>query len=192
MNKILVIDHFDSFIYNLVHEFEKRDCETEVYRSNTGMEVINSAIDEYKPDLITLSPGPSHPKQAGNFIKIIKAYHEKIPIFGVCLGCQAIIEAFGGKVDEIEPMHGKPSLIYHDGKTMYKGLENPFRAGRYHSLVGMKMPKDLEISATTEDGLVMGVRHTKYPIEGVQFHPESILTPHGGKIIENIMQYLKK
>ena len=177
-NNILMIDNFDSFTYNLVDEFEKRKCRVLVYRNNTDMRTIDAAIKKIKSKLIVISPGPSNPKNAGNSMEIIKRYHKKIPVFGVCLGHQAIIEAFGGKVSRaILVFHGKPSLIEHDGKGIFRGIENPFQAGRYHSLVGTKIPDCLEISAKTEEGVIMAVRHKTHPVEGVQFHPESILTP---------------
>jgi len=153
-NNILMIDNFDSFTYNLVDEFEKRKCRVLVYRNNTDMRTIDAAIKKIKSKLIVISPGPSNPKNAGNSMEIIKRYHKKIPVFGVCLGHQAIIEA-------------------------------------YHSLVGTKIPDCLEISAKTEEGVIMAVRHKTHPVEGVQFHPESILTPAGGRLIENLIRMVK-
>lgn len=192
MINVLFIDNFDSFTYNLVDEFEKRKCNVEVYRNNTKMEKIRKVVRDFKPRLIVISPGPSTPKNAGNSMAIIKEYAGKVPIFGVCLGHQAIIEVFKGKVGKArEIVHGKPSKIYHDGKGILKGLENPFQAGRYHSLTGNKIPKSIEVSAKTKNGIIMGVRHKKYFVSGVQFHPESILTPAGGKIIENIIEVLR-
>ncbi|MAG22140.1 MAG: anthranilate synthase component II [Candidatus Diapherotrites archaeon] len=185
---VLFIDNFDSFTYNLVDEFAKRDCKVLVYRNNTPMEKIGQIIKEFKPGLIVISPGPSAPSEAGNSIPIIKEFAGKIPIFGVCLGHQAIIEAFGGKVGRCsETVHGKPSEIEHDGKTIFEKIENKFEAGRYHSLTGLNIPSCLEISARTGN-IVMGVRHKEYFVEGVQFHPESILTGEGGKIIENLIK----
>lgn len=192
-DNILMIDNFDSFTYNLVDEFEKRKCGVLVYRNNTDMKTIDEAIKKIKLKLIVISPGPSNPKNAGNSLEIIKRYHKKIPVFGVCLGHQAVIEAFGGKVGRaIQVFHGKPSLIEHDGKGIFRGIENPFQAGRYHSLVGTEMPDCLEISAKTEDGVIMAVRHKTRPVEGVQFHPESILTPVGGRLIENLIRMVDK
>jgi len=188
---ILLIDNFDSFSYNLVDEFEKRKCRVIVYRNNIGMNIIEAAIKSFRPSLIVISPGPSNPKNAGISEEIIRKFHKEIPIFGVCLGHQCIVEVFGGKVgpaDEI--VHGKAASIEHDGKTIYAGIENPFKAGRYHSLAGIKIPSCLEISAKAKD-IVMGARHRKYFIEGVQFHPESILTPAGGAIIENLIKMIK-
>ena len=186
--KILMIDNFDSFTFNLVDEFEKRNCRVNVYRNNIDISAAKKIIDSIKPELILISPGPSSPKDAGVSIELIRNYAGKLPVFGVCLGHQCIIEAFEGKVDKsAEPYHGKPSKIIHDGKTIYKNLENPLQVGRYHSLCGIKIPDALEVSARTGDGIVMGIRHKKFFIEGVQFHPESILTPHGGLLISNLI-----
>ncbi len=185
---VLFIDNFDSFTYNLVDEFAKRKCSVLVYRNNVPLEKIHQVVREFSPRLIVISPGPGSPKQAGICIELVKQYKGILPIFGVCLGHQCIIEAFGGRVGRArETMHGKPSQIKHDGRRIYKGLENPFQAGRYHSLAGKKLPTCLEITASSKDERVMGVRHCKYFIEGVQFHPESILTASGGKIIKNLI-----
>ncbi|MBW2974273.1 aminodeoxychorismate/anthranilate synthase component II [Candidatus Woesearchaeota archaeon] len=191
--KVLFIDNFDSFTYNLVDEFEKRGCEVLVYRNNIDMKIIDQAVKRFKPGLIVISPGPGTPRQAGISKEIISNYHEKIPIFGVCLGHQCIIDYFGGRVDKaVETIHGKPSKINHDNTGIFKGLENPFQAGRYHSLVGYDVPYCLEISArTVRRELVMAVRHKEFPVIGIQFHPESILTPAGGKIIENLLSIVK-
>ena len=186
--KILMIDNFDSFTYNLADEFEKRNCRVEVYRNNIGLGNFEKITDELKPGLIVISPGPSSPNDAGISIDVIKKYSGKIPIFGVCLGHQCIIEAFGGIVNRApEVLHGKPSRITHDGKSIFKNIENPFQVGRYHSLAGIKIPEELVVSAETDTGLVMGVRHKNFFVEGVQFHPESILTPNGGLLIENLI-----
>lgn len=187
--KVLFIDNFDSFTYNLVDEFEKRQCECLVYRNNTPLQKIHGIVKQFKPNIIVISPGPSSPKEAGICIELIKYYKGVLPILGVCLGHQCIIEAFGGVVSRAnQTVHGKPSSISHDGKTIFSGLENPFQAGRYHSLVGKKIPNCLEVTARSRDEEVMAVRHKKYFIEGVQFHPESILTACGGKIIENMIK----
>ena len=191
---VLFIDNFDSLTYNLVDEFEKRDCEVLVYRNNIDMKTIDSAIKKFKPKLIVISPGPGTPRQAGNSIEIIQRYHKEIPIFGVCLGHQCIIEAFEGKVSRaVEIVHGKPSTIQHDNEGIFKGIENPFQAGRYHSLAGTDIPYCLEISARTADkDIVMAVRHKENEVMGVQFHPESILTPIGGLLIDNIISKVRK
>ena len=185
--KILLIDNFDSFVFNLADYLKRFNCQVIVYRNNISI----SQVKEINPDLIIISPGPGNPKQAGNIIPIIKKYYQKYPIFGVCLGHQAIIQAFGGTLRVLDkPYHGKQSLITHDGKTIFKGLPNPLEVGRYHSLVGDKIPQCLEKSAMLDD-VVMAVRHKQYPVEGVQFHPESILTSkdeNGLKIIKNLTE----
>ncbi len=190
--KIIMIDNFDSFTYNLVDEFEKRGCKVSVYRSNIGFEKFKKIFEDENPKLIVISPGPSAPKDAGISIEAIRYYSGKTPIFGVCLGHQCIIEAFGGVVGRApEVLHAKTSRVIHDSRTIYENIENPLQAGRYHSLCGIKIPKDLAVSAKTESGIVMGVRHKKHFVEGVQFHPESILTPSGGLIIENLLNEIK-
>ncbi len=190
--EILMIDNFDSFTHNLVDEFEKRGCKVHVYRNNIGMSNFNKLASKLKPKLIIISPGPSTPKDAGISIEVIKTYAGKIPVFGVCLGHQSIVEAFGGVVDRApEVLHGKPSKVKHDNETIFKGLENPLQVGRYHSLAGLQIPEELEVSARSESNVVMGVRHKKHFVEGVQFHPESILTPSGGLIIENLLAMIK-
>lgn len=190
---VLFIDNFDSFTYNLVDEFVKRECLVEVYRNNVPMDKMKKFISKFKPDLIVISPGPSTPKNAGNSIDMVKAYSGKIPIFGVCLGEQAIIEAFGGKVGQaFETVHGKPSMIHHNEKGIFRQLSNPFQSGRYHSLSGQKIPVSLEVTAKSDSEVIMGVSHKEFFVQGVQFHPESILTPSGGKIIENILRMVKE
>jgi len=189
---ILMIDNFDSFTYNLVDEFEKRNCKVYVYRNNISFENFEKIIKNINTKLIVISPGPSAPKTAGISIKVIRRYAGKIPIFGVCLGHQCIIEAFNGVVDKApEVFHGKPSKIIHDNRIIYKNVGNPFQAGRYHSLAGLKISDDLVVSAKTDNNVVMGVRHKNFFVEGVQFHPESILTPSGGLIIENLLEEIK-
>lgn len=191
---ILVIDNYDSFTYNLVQYIGEIYLdngltlpEIKVYRSD---KITISQIKKLSPKYIVISPGPCTPTEAGISIKVIKTFANKLPILGVCLGHQCIIQSFGGKiVSAPEIFHGKTSKIYHDGKTIYKGLENPFIATRYHSLIGEKksLPKELEISSWTKDGIIMGVRlkKSKFFVEGVQFHPESILTTVGKKILSN-------
>ncbi len=188
MFKVFLVDNYDSFSFNLVDYFRRLDAKVTVYRNKLNV----SVIDRMEPDLIVLSPGPSIPKNSGNLLKVIDRYHNKYPIFGICLGHQAIVEYFGGSLDLLDyPYHGKQSLIHHDGKTIYEGILNPFPAGRYHSLTGKDIPGCLEVTATLDD-IVMGVRHKKLPIEGVQFHPESILTfRHGLKIIQNVIYWAK-
>jgi anthranilate synthase/aminodeoxychorismate synthase-like glutamine amidotransferase len=189
---ILMIDNFDSFTHNLVDEFEKRNCKVYVYRNNIGIKNFGSIVNKIKPKLIVISPGPGTPKDAGICIEVIRKYSGKIPIFGVCLGHQCIIEAFDGVVNRCkEVLHGKPSKVTHDKKTIYKNIGNPLQVGRYHSLAGLQIPAELEVSARSESDVVMGVRHKEYFVEGLQFHPESILTPDGGLIIGNLLTLIK-
>jgi len=185
--KCLFIDNFDSFTYNLVDDFCKRDCEARVYRADTELEQLKAIAQDYQPDLLLISPGPGTPQSAGVSLAAVDYFKDKLPIFGVCLGHQTIVEYFGGKIGHApQPMHGKPSRLTHNGEGVFAGVVNPVQAGRYHSLVAVEVPDCLEVTAEFE-GLVMGVRHRDLPIFGVQFHPESILTPTGGKIIENIL-----
>lgn len=186
--KVLFIDNFDSFTYNLVDEFAKRQCPTKVYRADTPLEELIAAAEEFKPNLLILSPGPGNPDTAGVTLAALDYFKDKLPIFGVCLGHQSIVQYFGGRVDHAPTvMHGKPSRITHNGTGVFEGLENPLQAGRYHSLCGCDLPECLENVAEFE-GIIMGVQHKEMPIYGVQFHPESILTPTGGKVIENMLK----
>lgn len=185
IKKILLIDNFDSFTFNLVDYFKRLDCNVKVYRND----INPKKVKEIDPDLIVVSPGPSVPKKAGNLMKIIDMAREKYPIFGVCLGHEALIEYFGGSLKFIKPVHGKSSRIKHNGKGIFKGLEQNFQGGRYHSLVGDKIPKCFEVTAKSE-GLVMAIKHKTLPIESVQFHPESVLTmknDSGLKLIKNLI-----
>jgi anthranilate synthase component 2 len=185
--KVLFIDNFDSFTYNLVDDFCKRDCVAKVYRADTALEELEAVAAEFNPDLLVISPGPGTPDTAGVSLAAIGCFKDKLPIFGVCLGHQAIVQHFGGKIGHApEPMHGKPSRVTHNEKDIFAGVENPLQAGRYHSLCALEVPDCLEETARFEN-VVMGVRHKELPIFGVQFHPESILTPAGGKIIENVL-----
>jgi anthranilate synthase/aminodeoxychorismate synthase-like glutamine amidotransferase len=186
-NKVLFIDNFDSFTYNLVDDFCKRNCNARVYRADTKLDELKKATEKFKPDLLVISPGPGTPDTAGVSLAAIDYFKDKLPIFGVCLGHQVIGQYFGGKVGHAPvPMHGKPSRITHNEKGIFAGVENPLQAGRYHSLCILELPDCLEKTAEFE-GVVMGIQHKTFPIFGVQFHPESILTPAGGKIIENIL-----
>lgn len=186
LKKILLIDNFDSFTFNLVDYFKRYKCKVEIYRNNIPVK----KVAEINPDLIVMSPGPGNPEQAGNLLSIVKRYYTKYPMFGVCLGHQAIVQALGGTLRVLgEPYHGKQSLVTHDEKNIYKNLPNPIEVGRYHSLVGYDIPDCLEVTATV-GRVVMGVRHKKYPVEGVQFHPESILSYKdniGLRIIKNVI-----
>jgi anthranilate synthase/aminodeoxychorismate synthase-like glutamine amidotransferase len=185
--KVLFIDNFDSFTYNLVDDFCKRQCEARVYRADTELDELKQVAEEFEPDLLVISPGPGTPDTAGVSIGAVDYFKDKLPIFGVCLGHQVIVQYFGGKVGHApKPMHGKPSRVTHNGEGVFAGVENPLQAGRYHSLCALELPDCLEKTAEFE-GVVMGARHKELPIFGVQFHPESILTPAGGKIIENVL-----
>jgi len=184
---ILMIDNYDSFTYNIVQYLGQLGVEVLVRRND---ETSLEEIEDLKPEAIFLSPGPCSPKEAGITVDVIRHFHKTIPLMGICLGHQAIGYAFGGEVVRAERvMHGKTSPIINDGRTIFKGLPSPFTAGRYHSLIIEKssLPSCLAVSAETEDGEIMAVRHRDYPVEGVQFHPESILTPQGKRIIRNFM-----
>jgi len=186
-SKVLFIDNFDSFTYNLVDDFCKRNCDAKVYRADTELAELKKVAEKFDPDLLVISPGPGTPDTAGVTLAAIDYFKDKLPIFGVCLGHQAIGQYFGGKVGHAPaPMHGKPSRVTHSEKGIFEGVENPLQAGRYHSLCILQLPECLEKTAEFE-GIVMGIQHKSLPIYGVQFHPESILTPAGGKIIENIL-----
>lgn len=187
-SRVLFIDNFDSFTYNLVDDFAKRQCVTRVYRADTSLADLKKVVDEFDPDLLVISPGPGNPDTAGVSLAAVDAFKDRLPIFGVCLGHQVIVQYFGGIIRHApQPMHGKPSRITHNGKGLFQGIENPLQAGRYHSLAAGKVPDCLEVTGSFE-GVVMGVQHKTLPIFGVQFHPESILTPAGGKIIQNVLR----
>lgn len=185
---ILVIDNYDSFTYNLVQYLGELGAELEVCRNDqTSLE----EIERLAPERIVISPGPKTPTEAGICLDLIKAFAGRRPILGVCLGHQAIGQAFGGRVVRApEIMHGKTSDISHDGKTIFAGLPSPFPATRYHSLIVERatLPDCLEISATTRDGLIMGLRHREMKVEGVQFHPESVLTEVGKHLLANYLR----
>ncbi len=185
---LLMIDNYDSFTYNLVQYFGELGQELKVYRNNR---ITIPEIESMRPDRIVISPGPCTPKEAGISIEVIRHFTGKIPILGVCLGHQSIGEAFGGDVIRAPYlMHGKTSMIRHDGKTIFSGLPNPFEATRYHSLIIKRetIPAVLEVSAWTDDGIIMGVRHKQHRLEGVQFHPESILTNVGKDLLRNFLK----
>ena len=185
---LLVIDNYDSFTYNLVQYLGELGVDLRVVRND---EVTVDEIEtDLKPERILISPGPGTPDTAGISLSVIERFEATLPILGVCLGHQAIGQHYGGKVIRApEPVHGKPVQILHDGRTIFAGLPNDFQAGRYHSLiVGREgLPDCLEISATSPDSLIMGMRHRTRKVEGVQFHPESILTEHGRKLLQNFV-----
>lgn len=185
---LLILDNYDSFTYNLVQYLGELGAEMSVYRNDR---ITLQEIEKMQPSKIVISPGPCTPKEAGISVDLIRKFGSQIPILGVCLGHQAIGEAFGGEVVRASRlMHGKTSMISHDGRGLYRGLPDPFEATRYHSLIIRResMPKVLEITAWTEEGEVMGIRHKTFPIEGVQFHPESILTRVGKDLLKNFLE----
>ena len=188
MSMLLVIDNYDSFTYNLVQYLGELGAEMRVFRNDEVS--LDDIENELKPAKILISPGPGTPDDAGISLDVLKKFSGRIPVLGVCLGHQAIGQIFGGKVVRApEPVHGKPVEIRHDGKTIFAGLDQNFRAGRYHSLIVEResLPECLEISAASPDGLIMAMRHKAFKIEGVQFHPESILTPEGKKLLQNFL-----
>ena len=187
---LTLIDNYDSFTYNLVQYFGDLGEETRVYRNDQV--TIDEVISE-KPKGIIISPGPSDPDNAGICLEVIKAAaNENIPLFGVCLGHQAIGQAFGATIIQTEPMHGKTSHIQHTNNSVFKELESPIKVTRYHSLIidPQTLPGDLEVTASTEDAIIMGVQHKTKPIHGVQFHPESIATAHGHAMLKNFIEIL--
>ncbi len=185
---ILMIDNYDSFTYNLVQMLQTNQEAVQVWRND---QIDQTEMEGLDPSALVISPGPGAPKQAGISLSAIHHFAPQIPILGVCLGHQSIAEAFGGRVIRANRiMHGKTSLIFHDGRSIYQSLPNPFEAIRYHSLIVEKdsLPDCLEICAYTQQGEIMGLRHLKYNVEGVQFHPESILTTFGEQIIHNFLK----
>lgn len=183
--RVLVLDNYDSFTFNLVQYLGELGAEPVVVRND---ELPPSEAAELRPDRLVISPGPGRPEQAGYTLEYLSTLGREVPTLGVCLGHQAIVAAFGGKVDLApEPLHGKTSRVSHDGRGVFRGLANPLTATRYHSLAALEIPDELEISARSEDEVVMGVRHRHLPIEGVQFHPESVLTSEGMALLANFL-----
>jgi anthranilate synthase/aminodeoxychorismate synthase-like glutamine amidotransferase len=182
---VLVVDNYDSFTYNLVQYLGELGADPDVVRNDAASV---SELIERRPDRLVVSPGPCTPAEAGVSIEVVRAFAEAgVPTLGVCLGHQSLVEAFGGRTIRGEPVHGKDAEVEHDGKGVLRGLESPLRAGRYHSLIAdPELPPELELSASL-DGVVMGVRHRELPAEGVQFHPESVLTPRGKDILRNFL-----
>jgi anthranilate synthase/aminodeoxychorismate synthase-like glutamine amidotransferase len=183
---ILVVDHYDSFTYNLVQLVESLGHRTEVVKSDAAPP---EALVASKPAAVILSPGPGRPEDAGCFPALLEILPEETPVFGVCLGHQALGVEYGGRVERAEPVHGKASLVFHDGSGVLHGVPSPFEAGRYHSLVVRRdtLPDALRLTAWTQDGLVMATQHRELPRFGVQFHPESILTPEGPTVVRNFL-----
>jgi len=190
--KVLVIDNYDSFVYNLVQYLGELNAEPIVKRHDA---ITINEVEDISPHALLISPGPGNPKQAGISVDLIKWAAGKIPVLGICLGHQCIGEAWGGKIVHApEVMHGKTSLISHNETGLFKDIESPFNATRYHSLMvdPGSFPDELEITAKTDDDLIMGLKHKKFEIYGLQFHPESILTSYGHKLIENFLLSVKK
>lgn len=188
---LLMIDNYDSFTYNLVQYFGELGQDIKIYRNDA---IALNEIEQMQPDMLVISPGPCTPDMAGITMDAIRRFAGRIPILGVCLGHQAIGQVFGARVIRAaQPVHGKTSFVRHDGRTIYEGLDNPLSVCRYHSLVlePSSIPDDLEITATTEDGEIMGIRHRRYLIEGVQFHPEAILTHQGHELLNNFIGRVK-
>lgn len=189
--RMLLIDNYDSFTYNLVQAFAAHGADVMVYRNDA----IN--VDEalaLAPTHLVISPGPGRPEDAGVSLAMIGAFAGRVPVLGVCLGHQSIVQQHGGEIVRAERlMHGKTSMVSHDGESIYEGLSNPFEVGRYHSLCAEQesLPDSLQVTAQTDRGEIMGVRHKTLPIEGVQFHPESVLTPEGDRLMVNFMRMTK-
>ncbi len=187
MSRVLLVDNYDSFTYNVVQALRILGAEV-IVRTNDDIDVESAR--ELEPTHLVISPGPGGPEDAGESMNVISGLLTEVPILGVCLGHQALAAALGGKVQRAEELrHGKASPVYHDSATIYAGLPNPFDAGRYHSLAVQEeeLPSELVVTSFTSDGVIMGVRHREYPVEGVQFHPESVLTPHGDLLLRNFL-----
>ena len=188
-----MIDNYDSVTYNLVQYLGQLGEDVVVRRND---ETTLEEIEDLAPEAIVLSPGPCSPEEAGITVDVVRRFHERIPILGICLGHQAIGQAFGGRVVRAgRVMHGKTSPVVNDGKTTFRGMPNPVTAGRYHSLIVERgsLPDCLAVSAETEEGEIMGIRHQTFPVEGLQFHPESILTPNGKRMLRNFLEtYVRK
>ncbi|MFI4936916.1 MAG: anthranilate synthase component II [Candidatus Berkiellales bacterium] len=186
---VIVIDNYDSFTFNLVDSLKKQKANVIVYRNSAPLDFIIDQIKKLEyPKCLILSPGPGNPQQAGICLDLIKATYRMIPILGICLGHQSIGEAFGGKLDvDVNPFHGKVSTIEHEHHPLFSDLPSPMEVGRYHSLYVKELPSTLKVIATHQ-GMIMGLAHQHYPVYGLQFHPESILTPYGDQIIENFMK----
>jgi anthranilate synthase/aminodeoxychorismate synthase-like glutamine amidotransferase len=183
---ILLVDNYDSFTYNLAHLFAELGAEVLVRRNDA---IDADEAERLAPSHLVISPGPGRPTDSGVSLELVRRLGPSVPTLGVCLGHQAIVEAFGGEIGQAQQLvHGKASAVRHDGRGVYRGLPERFEAGRYHSLAATRVPESLEVTARCEDGEVMGVRHRTLPIEGVQFHPESVLTPLGPAIARNFLQ----
>ena len=187
---ILMIDNYDSFTFNIVQYLMQMGREVRVYRND---EITPGDITDLAPEAIVLSPGPGRPAGAGISTEVVRRFYKTVPLLGICLGHQCIGEAFGGEtVRAARIMHGKVSSVHHDGRTIFAGLPEPLSAGRYHSLMlnPDSLPECLEVSAQTAGGEIMGIRHRQYRVEGIQFHPESVLTPQGRRLLKNFLKYI--
>jgi anthranilate synthase/aminodeoxychorismate synthase-like glutamine amidotransferase len=183
---ILLVDNYDSFTYNLAHLFGELGCEVDVRRNDT---IDADEAERLAPSHLVVSPGPGRPADAGASVEIVRRLADCVPTLGVCLGHQAIVEAFGGEVGPARRLlHGKASPVRHDGRGIFAGLPEEFEAGRYHSLAATSVPDELEVSASCAEGEVMAVRHRELPVDGVQFHPESVLTPVGPALAKNFLE----
>ncbi|HWH04858.1 MAG TPA: aminodeoxychorismate/anthranilate synthase component II [Gaiellaceae bacterium] len=184
--RVLMLDNYDSFTYNLVHLLQQLGAEVEVHRNDA---LTVDEAEALEPTHVVVSPGPGRPADAGISVELIRRLGPRVPTLGVCLGHQAIVEAFGGEVGQARALlHGKASQVEHDGRGVFAGLPQSLEAGRYHSLAATRVPDELEVTARTPDGEVMGVRHRELPVEGVQFHPESVLTPLGPDLLRNFLE----
>lgn len=184
---VLIIDNYDSFVYNLAQYVGEIGLDPVVRRNDA---VTVEEVEALQPAFLLLSPGPCTPRESGVSCRLIEAFGERLPILGVCLGHQCIAAAYGGRVGRAPfPTHGKSTLVHHDGRTVFRGLPNPLQGGRYHSLIVEEegLPGCLEVSARTERGEIMALRHRRFPVEGIQFHPESILTPEGRRLLRNFL-----
>jgi anthranilate synthase/aminodeoxychorismate synthase-like glutamine amidotransferase len=183
---ILLVDNYDSFTYNLVHLFQELGAEVLVRRND---EIGADEAERLAPSHLVVSPGPGRPAESGATVEIVRRLAPTTPTLGVCLGHQAIVEAFGGQIGQAQQLlHGKASVVHHDGRGLFDGLPDHFEAGRYHSLAATTIPEELEVSATADDGEVMAVRHRTLRVDGVQFHPESVLTPDGPQLARNFLE----
>ena len=188
---LLLIDNFDSFVYNLARYFDELGQQTFVVRNDA---IDPAGVRGLNPEAIVLSPGPCDPPKAGCSLAVVRELGAEIPILGVCLGHQVIGAAYGGSVVRGEPVHGRATEIHHRGEDVFRGIPSPFRAARYHSLIVAEegLPGELEVTARLADGTIMGLRHARFPVFGVQFHPESVLTEHGHKLLENFLELARR
>jgi anthranilate synthase/aminodeoxychorismate synthase-like glutamine amidotransferase len=183
---ILLVDNYDSFTYNLAHLFGELGAEVTVRRNDA---IDADEAERMRPGRLVISPGPGRPEESGSTLEIVRRLAPSVPTLGVCLGHQALVQAFGGEIGAArELVHGKASVVRHDGRGLFRDLPEDFIAGRYHSLAATRIPDELEVSATTDDGEVMAVRHRELPVDGVQFHPESVLTPIGPELARNFLE----